>query len=434
MAEVMIGSKTLVFSPPVNAATRHWGVYSIPRMWRIPSGRLVVRFNGEQDCSDPDMMNMAPHLYFISDDNGETWHPDPHGESLYDKSVLQGITPPYLHLSDGKWIALRTLSDRKPIENVPCGKEFIFPNLGSYLKAYPQADIPEECKGIELLTYADANAQPEVSPVSLHFPEWEVLVESKAYEGGGYKDIPNYVKPVHWKNPYISALTELPDCSLGALVCGQHPDVYDRYCSAIYFVVSDDGGKTWHKRATAAAGMEDVPYGYGGDGHEVSLALTGDGILVCAMRMDVSVSPKIATPICDCYVTVSKDLGHTWCKPFPVADSSVTPQLITLDDEIVVLFYGRPGVHFKYSEDGGMTWSRAYSLIGKTLEEERLAGRSDFDSKYGDTVSYSNIFIERLSSDSVLVLYNDLKYDEGDGVPHKAAFVRKITLNKGTQE
>ena len=430
MAEVTIGEKRLVYAPYITPATNCWGVYSIPRMWRIPSGRLVVRFNGEQDCSDPDRMNMAPHLYFVSDDNGESWAYDPRGEQVYDKAVLQGNTPPYLWLADGRIIAIRSKEKRRPIENVPCDKEFIFPNRGCYLKAYPECSIPEECKGMELLTYASADACPEVSPVSLSFSEWEITVESKACTGEGFFDIPNYVKPIHWRNVYISAVVELPEGSLGALVCGQHPEVYDRYCSAVYFVISEDGGRTWHKRATAAAGVDEVPYGYGGDGHEVALALTADGTLVCAMRMDVSVDPNIDTPICDCYVTVSKDQGYTWCKPFPVADSSVTPQLITLDHDIVVLFYGRPGVHFKYSEDGGKNWSRSYSVIGKTLEEERAAGRSDFDSKYGDSVSYSNIFIERIGNDSVLVLYNDMKYEEGDGVHHKAAFVRAITVRK----
>ena len=71
MAKVTIGDKNLVYSPPVTPATKMWGVYSIPRMWRIPSGRLVIRFNGEQDCSDPSMMNAAPHLHFVSDDNGK---------------------------------------------------------------------------------------------------------------------------------------------------------------------------------------------------------------------------------------------------------------------------------------------------------------------------------------------------------------------------
>lgn len=45
--------------------------------------------------------------------------------------------------------------------------------------------------------------------------------------------------------------------------------------------------------------------------------------------------------------------------------------------------------------------------------------------KYFDTSSYSNTFVEKLSENSVLVLYNNLKYDDGDGLRHKAAFVRK---------
>lgn len=52
------------------------------------------------------------------------------------------------------------------------------------------------------------------------------------------------------------------------------------------------------------------------------------------------------------------------------------------------------------------------------------------DAKYFDTVSYSNTFVEKLSDQSILVLYNNLKYDDGDGKNHKATFVRKITIEK----
>ena len=38
--------------------------------------------------------------------------------------------------------------------------------------------------------------------------------------------------------------------------------------------------------------------------------------------------------------------------------------------------------------------------------------------------------MEKLSENSVLVLYNNLKYDDGDGLRHKAAFVRKITVER----
>ena len=67
--KVIIGEEKLVYSVPVNDNTRKWGVYSIPRMWRDISGKLVIRFNGEMDCGDTDNMQIIPNLYFVSDDN-----------------------------------------------------------------------------------------------------------------------------------------------------------------------------------------------------------------------------------------------------------------------------------------------------------------------------------------------------------------------------
>ena len=65
----------------------------------------------------------------------------------------------------------------------------------------------------------------------------------------------------------------------------------------------------------------------------------------------------------------------------------------------------------------------------KTLEEERKTGRRDVDIKYSDTSSYSNVFLEEISEDTVIVCYNDLKYPDENGVNTKACFVRKITIS-----
>jgi len=70
---IQISAPKLVFAPEMTKEISHWGVYAIPRMWREPNGELVVRFNGEEDSSDIDRMNRAPNLYFVSQDNGNTW-------------------------------------------------------------------------------------------------------------------------------------------------------------------------------------------------------------------------------------------------------------------------------------------------------------------------------------------------------------------------
>ena len=37
---------------------------------------------------------------------------------------------------------------------------------------------------------------------------------------------------------------------------------------------------------------------------------------------------------------------------------------------------------------------------------------------------------EKFAKNTMLVLYNNSKYDEGDGVLHKAVFVRTVTFDK----
>ena len=94
------------------------------------------------------------------------------------------------------------------------------------------------------------------------------------------------------------------------------------------------------------------------------------------------------------------------------------------------MIYGRPGVHFKISEDNGKSWSEPHSIIGLTLEEERQNGKSDAQSKYFDTSSYSNTFVEKISGDTVAVVYNDMKYVDTDGKNHKTGFVGLITVKR----
>lgn len=430
--EIIKSPKKLVFSAPITPATRKWGVYCIPRLWKLPSGRLVVRFNGEVDCADIDNMQAAPNLYFYSDDNGKTWIEDKNGFENYDMFVLQGNARPYLELSDGTTIAIRDKRNFEPLPEIPSTKKFIFPNKSSVVETYFEKDIPAECMGMDLVTYEKGSLTPALTPVLFDFPEREIFVETEALaDGGVYKPIEKYVKLHHWRNPYISSLTELPDGRICGCVNGQHPDVSDRYCPVVYLVASEDKGTSWYVVSAIAKGT-DVPYGYSGDGGELSLNITEEGVLVCAMRMDVSINPNNEIPICDTYFTYSEDLGKTWAKPYPIAESSITPQLISLKNNILVLLYGRPGVHMKYSTDSGKTWSDSTPIIGKTLTESRAEGLTDYESKYGKMDSYANVFAEKLADDTFIVLFNDMKYDEGDGEKHRAGFVQKITIKRNS--
>jgi hypothetical protein len=124
----------------------------------------------------------------------------------------------------------------------------------------------------------------------------------------------------------------------------------------------------------------------------------------------------------------SKDNGFTWSVPQPVASSSVTPHLVALDNGVVALVFGRPGVHVQFSTDQCRTWNTLTSLIGKTREEEMKAGRKLMAAMYFDTVSYSNTRVVKTGPDRFLVCYTDFKYKGDDGQVHKSIKVQEIVV------
>lgn len=422
----------LIYSPPVNHATKRWGVYAIPRMWREKNGELIVRFNGEADTAFVDNMQVAPNLYFVSYDDGTTFKKVEDGLEKYSIDILTGIGSGYFKLKDGTTLCYRA-KNCDAIKGITPSKTVMHPNGEALLNCYRYGDIPRNCKGFERIAYDKDMNIISVDDVIFDFDTREVHVNYKAKndDDGNYYEVEQFIKPYIFKNPYFTEVTELYDGTLVAICAGQHPDVTDRYCPEVYLIESKDKGITWTKRGTVASD-KNMKYGYSGDGNEMTLAYLKNGDLLCAMRMDVSIHPDVEKPVCDTMLARSKDNGYTWEKPFSVSDSSVTPHVISLENGVVAVVYGRPGVHFVYSTDFGYTWSEPVSIIGKTLTEERLDGKSDFESKYADTISYSNTFVEKCDDNSFVVIYNNVKYDDGDGLHHKAAFVKKISFEIDT--
>lgn len=157
------------------------------------------------------------------------------------------------------------------------------------------------------------------------------------------------------------------------------------------------------------------------------LTVAPNGDLLCVTRMEMCLDHPRSGSTAGTMLFVSKDNGFTWSEAREIADSSVTPHILTLKNRVVLLIYGRPGVHFRYSLDNGETFSEPVSIIGKALEQELADGAGYMECKYGNSCSYSNTFAEVLEDDTVLVLFNDLKYREpGDAQCHKAAFVAHL--------
>lgn len=249
--KITIDREHLVYSPPVNTQTSKWGVYAIPKMWRDTGGELVVRFNGEADSGICEQC--VPNLYFVSQDDGETWKRVDDGESLYDIKYLTGINPPFVKRKNGELIGVRYKEGLAPIVNVPLQKEFRVPCGASIVRVYRYGDLPKECLGLELLR--KTGEMQTVEEITLDFPEREIMVNAKgsAAGDGTFIDIPEYVQSNIFSSPYFTGITELADGTLAAVAHGQTPSVSDRQCEDAYLVVSEDGGKTWRKRSLIAS-------------------------------------------------------------------------------------------------------------------------------------------------------------------------------------
>ena len=421
--KIKVTDNILVYSPPVNEATQKWGVYCIPRLWRGLDGKLIVRFNGEEDSTFIETMQRAENLYFVSDDNGKTWDFCENGSELYPINVLSGWENPYLKCRDGVTRAIRFKEKYAPVKNIPLFKQFKSPIWDLGMGVYKQKDLPEECFSCELLEYKNGEPEPTVKKISIDFPERELIVDTTAFNDGKEVEIDHYIKPHIFAMPCINSIFELPDGTLGGIAYGQCPTVSDRYCAEGYLLVSEDGGENWKMRGVITPNAEEFPWGLVGDGGEMSITVASNGDLLCVTRTDLSCDHQAKNIPCGTRLFVSKDMGYNWEHKGEIADSSVTPHIKALKNGMVICLYGRPGVHLKYSLDNGESWSKPVTIIGKTLEEELNSGRDYMTCKYWDTDSYSNCFVDVLEDDTVLVLYNNQKYIDTDGLKHKAGFI-----------
>ena len=173
--KVEMRAPVLVYAPEMNEQVGKWGVYAISRMWRAPSGELIIRFNGEADDADIHTLMVLENLYFVSSDNGDTWTLEPNGEKLYDISVLTGIDPPYLFLENGERLFFKYKTNCAAIKNVAFTKDFMHPCGEAMVHAYPYGNIPDPCKGIDF-GRVDAKGNTCYEPICFDFPEREVLV------------------------------------------------------------------------------------------------------------------------------------------------------------------------------------------------------------------------------------------------------------------
>ncbi|MBX3010003.1 MAG: exo-alpha-sialidase [Caldilineaceae bacterium] len=234
---------------------------------------------------------------------------------------------------------------------------------------------------------------------------------SMRFEAGGQRILfePQGVRLVDWPwpvailpNPYRTNYHRVNFCFDGdaievdgrwlATLYGAQAD------EAFYRVVvasSEDGGRTWRYLATVA-GPEAVPttepYGHGPG--EPSLVQLANGDLMCVMRM----GGGAAFPLRRSY---SSDGGRTWSTPDVLPAVSVEPSLKRLQNGVLALSTGRPGIGLWFATDGrGASW-QAVDILA---HHNQWAPAESYQITPAQTTAYTEII--EVSPNRLLLAYD----------------------------
>lgn len=139
----------------------------------------------------------------------------------------------------------------------------------------------------------------------------------------------------------------MKDGRLFATLYGQFAGEGENY--RVFAVSSDDGGLTWHYRSTVAS-WADCP-GASFAPSESNTARLADGRLLCVYRVE---------SYRHYYKSYSNDDGTSWSWPQKMEGVwSVEPQLRRLENGLLLLSGGRPGICLWVCADGeGKQWER----------------------------------------------------------------------------
>ncbi|MCX6043997.1 MAG: sialidase family protein [Chloroflexi bacterium] len=167
---------------------------------------------------------------------------------------------------------------------------------------------------------------------------------------------------------------------------------------AFYQVVvatSEDGGRTWRYLATVA-GPEIVPAaeprGHGPG--EPSLVQLASGELMCVMRM----GGGAAFPLRRSY---SRDNGRTWSVPDVLPAYSVEPSLKRLNNGILALSTGRPGIFLWLANDER---GEAWQSIDLLAHHNQWAPDPTYRITPEQTTAYTELI--EVSPNHVLIAYD----------------------------
>ena len=368
-----------------------WGFFQFPSLGRTLTGELVAEWNMAEDAASAYGLGGRGRSY--STDGGKTW-------KKYDKDVQPAFG---VQLKNGDLIKIYTPKAIDAAElKLPAKIDSTGENTGRKFGYYKLDELPANLQGV----YFDRMPKGQNQWIREHAK----LIDPDAAR---YTD--GNLFPVVWWGDIRTA-------SDGALIAGIYPGLLigpDNRVqpSGVFFYRSTDDGRTWniHGRipyvpdvTLDSNGLKRTLSGYA----EPAFEILKDGSFICVMR-----TPDIIrnSPM---HFSRSTDEGKTWTKPHAITKTGVMPRLLQLDNGVLVLASGRPGMQLRFSIDGkGEQWTDPFEML-------------PFDiNNIHDAVTCGYPDIVPSGPNSFILIYSDFKFKNHRGETRKAIKVREIVVD-----
>lgn len=364
-----------------------WGYFQFPELYRNIDGNLIATWQMKID--DQSAFGKDPNHRMMSRDEGLSW-------TELDKDYNQHCRY-RCDLRNGDVLNVVTPESQDITRYV----DFPTPEEGennSMYSFYRQELLPQELQGAYLSLWSRSNNSANDIHAEVNDPGMLKFA------------IQNLMPLTFW-----GKIEELEDGSLIIGVQSYYLDSEgDVALSGVSFYRSTDGGKKWVIQGKIPYDVDPARTKFDGrDGFcEPSFEVLNNGTLVCAMRTSND------TPM---YRAFSYDKGKTWTKAEPFTPNGVLPNLLLLNNGVLVLASGRPGVQLRFSLDGtGEVWTEPIEMMPFM----------DSDGNYDIFVSCSYSDILAVDDNTFYLVYSDFKTKNSTGEYRKSIVFRKVSIKK----
>jgi hypothetical protein len=374
----------------VAAKPEGWGHFQFPEIKRATNGSLMAIWNMQDDAissyGKPGLDSAVSH------DGGKTW------VAANGETTTELLLPGGDHLTIYRPVApeLSTLSLPASLTTAPAHDGA----TSDPFTLYKVSELPDQLQGV----YVKRLRKGESSWIEEH----NILNDPHLvrYSRSG-------LFPVFWGG-------DMKVAEDGSVVAGIYPGLMVDMDSKVepsgtFFYRSTDEGRTWNVLGRIAY-LPDLALDPNGAKRRVfgftepAFEILSDGTFLCVQRTR---DGQGNSPM---YASRSFDKGVSWSKPEVMAPFGVLPRLLQLENGVVVLASGRPGVQLRFSTDPGATeWTDPFEMLS-------------WEGEGAPSCGYTELLA--MGPDRFLLIYSDFKHGNETGELRKAIKVREVVVRK----